>query len=318
MPPVVCEGIQTGLRIRKTKKNDPDAIYGRDFVGVAATFSAGAATVIPVEGSESMASPRSVRDRFWLWGHAAGSHDRGWGLEQASRITPVEAAFYMLIPNLIMVRYEGRPKPPFRQYTLPLRTLREIVWSVVGAEGATDQSEREEVLRMASITPNLSGVMMDDFFNSEGDSHVAALTTDELRRFQSRLKQGQRQLDLWVALYDYQLDAPISAHLEHCDVVTLWTWEARNLTKLESNLEKLERLTPGKQRVLGCYMWNYSEKEPMPTTTMARQCEKGLEWLREGRINGMIFLASCICDLELRSVEWTRRWIRLSNCFSVI
>ena len=292
------------------KKNDPDAIYRRYFVKVGATFSAGAATAIPIEGRESMASPRSVRDRFWLWGHVAGSHDRGWGLEQASWITPVEAAFYMSIPNVIMVRYEGRPKPPFRQYALPFRALREIVWSVLGAGGATDQSEREEVLSMASITPNLSGVMMDDFFNSEGDSHVAALTTDELRRFQNRLKQGQRQLDLWVGLYDHQLDAPVSAHLEHCDVVTFWTWEARNLTKLESNFEKMERLTPGKQRVLGCYMWNYGEREAMATTTMARQCEKGLEWLRQGRINGMIFLASCICDLELESVEWTRRWIR--------
>jgi len=32
--------------------------------------------------------------------------------------------------------------------------------------------------------------------------------------------------------------------------------------------------------------------------------------LREGAIDGMIFLASCICDLELETVEWTRRWIQ--------
>ncbi len=292
------------------KKNDPEAICRRDLEKVAATFSAGDATAIPIGGRGSVAPPRSVRDRFWLWGHAVGSHDRGWGLEQASRITPVEAAFYMSIPNVIMVQYEGRPRPPLRQYALPFCALREIVWSVVGAEGATDRSEREEVLGLASVTPNLSGVMMDDFFNSEGDSHVAALTTDELRRFQNRLKQGQRQLDLWVVLYDHQLDAPISAHLEYCDVVTFWTWEARNLTKFESDFEEMERLTPGKQRVLGCYMWNYGEREPMSTTAMARQCEKGLEWLRQGRIQGMIFLASCICDLELESVEWTRKWIR--------
>jgi len=38
-------------------------------------------------------------------------------------------------------------------------------------------------------------------------------------------------------------------------------------------------------------------------------CEVGLRWLREGRIEGMIFLASCICDLGLKTVEWTRRWI---------
>ena len=26
-------------------------------------------------------------------------------------------------------------------------------------------------------------------------------------------------------------------------------------------------------------------------------------------IDGVIFLASCICDLELQTVEWTRQWI---------
>ncbi len=29
----------------------------------------------------------------------------------------------------------------------------------------------------------------------------------------------------------------------------------------------------------------------------------------EGRIEGMIFLASNVCDLELDTVEWTRKWI---------
>ena len=30
---------------------------------------------------------------------------------------------------------------------------------------------------------------------------------------------------------------------------------------------------------------------------------------RQGRIDGMIFLASCLCDLGLEAVEWTRAWI---------
>ena len=62
-------------------------------------------------------------------------------------------------------------------------------------------------------------------------------------------------------------------------------------------------------RMLGCYMWDYGKKRPLLVEAMARQCEIGLGWLLEGRIDGIIFLASCICDLELESVEWTRRWI---------
>ena len=56
-------------------------------------------------------------------------------------------------------------------------------------------------------------------------------------------------------------------------------------------------------------MWDYGQKAPMPLESMKQQCELGLRWLREGRIEGMIFLASCICDLELEAVEWTRTWI---------
>jgi hypothetical protein len=47
----------------------------------------------------------------------------------------------------------------------------------------------------------------------------------------------------------------------------------------------------------------------MPTAELERQCSLGLRWLRDGRIEGMIFLASCICDLGLDAVEWTRQWI---------
>jgi hypothetical protein len=56
-------------------------------------------------------------------------------------------------------------------------------------------------------------------------------------------------------------------------------------------------------------MWDYGAKQPMPVETMKRQCETGLRWLKAGRIDGMIFLASCICDLDLPAVEWTREWI---------
>lgn len=42
---------------------------------------------------------------------------------------------------------------------------------------------------------------------------------------------------------------------------------------------------------------------------MAAQCQLGLKLLNEGVIEGMVFLASCICDLDIDAVEWTREWI---------
>ena len=41
---------------------------------------------------------------------------------------------------------------------------------------------------------------------------------------------------------------------------------------------------------------------------MRKQCETGLNWLRQGRIDGMIIYGTAM-DLGWESVEWARDWI---------
>ena len=82
-----------------------------------------------------------------------------------------------------------------------------------------------------------------------------------------------------------------------------------NLQDLESNFEKLKQMIPEKQIWLGCYMWDFGNNKPMPKARMKKQCRLGLKWLRQGCIEGMIFLGTNICDLNLETVEWTRQWI---------
>ena len=258
---------------------------------------------------------KRIKERFWLWGHEAGSHDREWNLPQPSRITPVEAAFYMDVPNVIMVRYGRDPLYRDRRYALPFAALRNVVWSIVGAGGTTAEQEREQVCELAERLPNLSGVMMDDFFRpgpSAGETGVLSIgQLDQIRR---QLVRDTRRLDLWVVLYAHQLALPVRQHLDRCDKVSFWTWRAEELGDLERNFAVLEELAPSCGKALGCYMWDYGNRRPMPLEAMEKQCSVGLRWLREGRIEGMIFLASCICDLGLETVEWTRDWIaRVGN-----
>ncbi len=276
--------------------------------GVAASFaSLGARRPLFGEGRRGA----TARERFWLWGHPAGAHDRGWGLPGASRITPVEAAYYMSIPNVVMVRYEGKPELPFDQYAVPFRALRQVVWSAVGAGGATDAQERTAVLALALKSQNFTGVQMDDFFFSEPkDGKVAALTISELRQLRDQLRNGRKKLNVWVTLYTHQLNDPIREYLKYCDDVTLWTWKAQDLDHLPANLEKARSIAPDSRLILGCYMWDYGTHKAMPAAVMQHQAEHGLKWLQAGQIHGIIFLASCICDLGLESVEWTRDWIQ--------
>jgi len=249
-----------------------------------------------------------VRDRLWLWGHDAGSHDRGWGLPSTSRITPVEAAFYMGIPNVMMIRYSSDSRPASAQHALPFQALSRVMWSIVGGSGFNSNEETARVLKLPEVLANMTGVVMDDFFREPAnDQEAGALPLVELRRIRQELTA--RGLELWVVLYAHQLELPISEHLALCDGIILWTWLAEDLASLEANFQRLQQLAPDRRRMVGCYMWDYGTGRPMPVPLMKRQCETGLQWLREGQVEGMVFLASCICDLQLESVEWTRQWI---------
>lgn len=257
-----------------------------------------------------------VKDKLWLWGHEAGSHNNQYGIEGSSRITPAEAAFYLGISNLIMVRYANKPVPPFDQYAVALSPLKRIVWSIVG-DGSSSGNDVIEVRNLALHFPNIGGAIMDDFFErrvtENGGKELAPYTPKQLADIQSQLIISHRKLDLWVVLYSHQLNLPLADHLKECDVTTFWTWRAQEIEKLEQNFKRLEEISPSGRKVLGCYMYDYGERKPMPVYLMEKQCQIGLQWLYEGRIEGIIFLASCICDLRLEAVEWTRQWIRMAG-----
>ena len=195
----------------------------------------------------------NVRDRFWIFTCVAGA-DNDWleraGLQTVSRMTPAEGAFYLDVPNLIMVRWNGLPAHPFDQYAISFRPLKQVVWSIVGSGGENDKNEAELALDLASRFPNITGVIMDDFFTDEGKGRMEL---DELKLIRHRLTVPGRSLDLWVVLYTHQLHLPVAPYLEQCDVITLWTWNSDDLEYLESSFQQLERLSSCR-KMLGCFV----------------------------------------------------------------
>lgn len=248
----------------------------------------------------------SLHDRLWIWTHEAGSYKLDFGLPRTSRMTPVEGAVYLGVPNLLFIRYAGKPAMPFDQHAIAFRPFKRVVWSLVGASGQSSDEERKHVLDLAARFPNIDGFIMDDFFRPDG---TGSLSVEQLQELRKHLTIGGRKHDLFVVLYQHQLALPVRAHLEFCDKITFWTWEAQDLRNLESAFERLEKLAPAHGKLLGCYLWDFGTSNPMALELMKKQCELGRKWLEQGRIEGMIFLASNVCDLELESVEWTRRWI---------
>jgi hypothetical protein len=255
----------------------------------------------------------TVRDRFWVFCCAPNTDFRS--LQRRSVMSPAEAAYYLDVPNLIMVQSSageaqyGRLDAPFEPYALALRPLRRLSWSVVGSGGFTDPAETAAVLELARRTPNLTAIMLDDFFKVKGSPERAVLSVDEVRDLRRRMDQTGKRLDLQVTYYyRHFLDLPLTDYLELVDVVTLWG-SAADLPHLDETLAWVEERLPGKRLMLGCYLFDFGAREPLPVALAEHQCETGLRWLHAGRIEGMIFLANTVADFGFPSVEWTRDWI---------
>ncbi len=264
------------------------------------------APVVSAAADTSNTERSTLRDRFWIWSHVAGSYKGVFGLPD-SRMTPVEGAVYLDVPNVLFIRFHEKPEIPFDQHAIAFRPFKRVVWSLVGASGQTSDDERKHVLELPNRFPNITGFVMDDFFREKGPT--GSLSVEQLKDLRSRLVIGGKKRDLYVVLYQHQLGFPVTKHLDLCDKITFWTWKAEDLGKLESSFERLEKLAPKQAKLLGCYLWDFGTRKTMPLDLMKKQCEVGRRWLKEGRIEGMIFLGSNVCDLELETVEWTRKWI---------
>jgi len=293
----------------------------RNFLGLA-TAVATSTQISPALGQVCSVQSGTVRDRLWVFCNPINADYDIVG--RRSVISPVESALYLGIPNLMMVNQYPKPniqptedgfyqawRSPFDLYAYPSKKLlKRVVWSIVGAGGKTNPSERREIMEMARQTPNIVGITMDDFFRKGG----ASLTPDQLRDIQHELKQPEKKLDLYVTLYTNQLNDPIVEYLNQIDVVTLWTWETGDLANLETNLKKLEQIAPKTRKILGCYTTAYDPRHnpkwmALPVPTMQKQCETGLRWLKDGRIDGIMIYGNFL-DFGWEVIDWTRDWVQ--------
>ena len=262
----------------------------------------------------------TVGDRLWIWGHPASVYNGSFlrPTKLVSTIEPVDAAEHMGLKNMIFVRYSGKPPAPFDAHYAPFRKLDRVYWSLVAAGGGTSQVDRDAAFSLAEKNNNVAGFILDDFFHEPPVGNAAdgpdrpfraSLSPAELHALGQRQVRGGK-LPLMAVIYTGQVKPGARAHIAEVDQLCLWTWRPEDLTHLETNFAALEKLAPGKPLYLGCYMFDFNACKPLPVALMQRQTELGFQWLKAGRIAGMIFLATPNVDVGLEAVEWTRQWIR--------
>ncbi len=330
----MCERPETANCSRRTMLKSTAAAAG------ALAMSAGHG--LAATPQKNPAARSTVRDRLWIFTVFAGGDNNSLesgGVRGGSRMTPAEGAFWLNVPNLLLIRSNNQPPLPegawrtktsFEQWAISLQPLERVVWSVVGSGGKGGMNELGPVLQLAKKFPNLGGIYLDDFIidmKKQPDGRYAgrpALHPDELKSARQRMKALGRPMDIWVTLYTHEICPPrkttkpgfracvppLADFLDLFDVLTLWTWNADELPALEENLAALEAIAPKKHRIaLGMYIWDFPNRRPVPLELMKHQCDLGLKWLKEKRIDELIFLANTVLDVGLPGADFARDWI---------
>lgn len=151
----------------------------------------------------------------------------------------------------------------------------------------------------------------DQAVNAPNQPVPASMTPEQLKALREQIAASGRKSPITCVIYTHQISPRILPHVNQVDKVAMWTWRSDDLVNLEANFETLRRIVASKPILLGCYLFDYGDNKQMTVDRMKGQCELGLRWLHEGKIEGMIFLASNVCDMDLPAVEWTRKWTTL-------
>ena len=195
--------------------------------------------LLPFGCSNQLRNFETIKDHLWIWGHVEGSHNGEFNLPsglKGSTIKMMEACDYMGITNCMVVGIGGQPAPGTEEkYAKQLSKCERVGWSVVPAGGPNDIiadhiENVEVVLKLSQQYSNIRNVMFDDYF--VGDK--PRCTTKQLAEMRTLLGNESNPLDMWVVVYDYNLERYlVEEQLEYFDVINFWTWEANNLTLLE-------------------------------------------------------------------------------------
>ncbi len=255
----------------------------------------------------------TVRDRFWLFASRAHDDDVFLGkpdgrLSWWSRITPGEGAHMLGVSNMMMVASDGIPVPFSMDaygYMESFCRMKRVLWSVTGSGAWRNGNEEEWICRLAEKYPNIRGAYLDDMFGWEGGTEEVYAA--QLKEIRQRLDKCGRPMEIYATCYIKDVEKYSPALYDDIDVLTIWCMD--DIPHIIDNFEKYEKLLPNKRKMLGIYFYDYKHKAPVSDEIMKLQCETGLRWLHEGRIEGMVFLTNCVMGLGLSSEYWLRDWI---------
>jgi hypothetical protein len=245
---------------------------------------------LAAHAQQTVSPTTTVRDHLWLFGYPPDG-DAGYlenaGYRGGSRMTPVEGAHWLGVPNLLFVTQDhNRPKQlwfeskwkaktTMEQWAISFESMKRVNWAAVGSSGGGGLKTVPDIVTIAKGYPNLTGIYLDDFVKDRSKRPDGtfvgkpAMTEAELKSMRDQLVKAGRPMEVWTTIYSREFDPknpdftdcepPLVESMKHFDVLVLWTWKSEELKDLEKNLALLESIKPKTSRIaLGIYLWDYT------------------------------------------------------------
>ncbi len=252
-----------------------------------------------------------LRDKFWVWGHPEGRYNHEYGNDGESRMTPMEGAVYMGARNMFMVPVGVDVN--MRQYNKSFMSLDHVGWSIDNA--ADDPTTLEKVLEQTKDFPNINCGVFDDFVGYLKKHPLPPEKYHEVHEYMHN--NPVKPLDMWMVLYTREFglnaedDATFGKYIDAFDGIIMWTWHESHLSLFEEKWELFKKMTEGKRRMLGLYLYNFGERKQASAEAAAWQLERYTQLLRAGEIEGIVLHTNTMADLDHPAYDMERAWMRV-------
>ena len=299
----------------------------REFISGAVSAAAlgGCRTFGPFANKDLTKYDDTLRDHCWMWGHDSGFYDgtgkySTYNIPLSEPITMPDACAYMGIPNVCSVTWDP---PESDQYLAPFSKMKRVSWVVCGGNCAYEKLQ-SNCFRLLDKMPNLMGLDLDDYFTYKPEPELFDTGKGVIEVADSKIGHGTllalrkridaykaRKVDLRMVIYADYLEKKYTPALAVPDTVLFWTWTGKNLAKLRENFARYRSYAPGKDTLLGIYMWDFGGRKPLDMDFMRKQLDVAHELYMKREINGLIFHCTPLVNKKpaIEAVEYARAWI---------
>lgn len=253
-----------------------------------------------------------LRDKFWLWGHPEGRYNNMFGNDRDSRMTPMEACLYLGVRNTFMVPVGIQLNR--RQYNKSFITLKEVGWECYKAGETPDLIN--PIIEEAKNFPNNGRVVFDDFKRQNKYGDYTKLNIDDLYEVHRRLHEdAPRPMSMWMVIYTNEFglgeeaDADFRRYIEPFDGAIMWNWKESAIKEFPEKFEQFKKLTEGKRKMLGCYLYNFGENKQATPELVKWQLDLYREKLLAGEVEGIVLHSNPMADVDYEAFEVAREWM---------